>query len=83
MTDRPHLPMRPLWGCETCRAAWPCSSARVALLTEYRDNRVALRLYLAALMAEADAQLAQVHKASGLYQRFLAWTQPQWHSQRR
>ncbi len=74
MTDRPLLPMRPLWGCETCRTEWPCPSARVALLTEYRDNRVALRLYLAALLAEADIQLTQVHKESGLYHRFLSWT---------
>lgn len=74
MIDRPHPPMRPRWGCETCRAEWPCPSARVALLTEYRDNRVALRLYLAALLAEADAQLEQVHKESGLYHRFLSWT---------
>lgn len=70
---RPHLPMRPLWGCDTCRAEWPCPPARAALLIEYRDNLVALRVYLSALMAEADAQLSQVSRASDLYRRFLAW----------
>ncbi|WP_037331084.1 hypothetical protein [Salinispora tropica] len=71
--DRPHLPMRPLWGCDTCRAEWPCPAARAALLVEYRDNLVALRVYLSALMTEADAQLSQVSRASDLYRRFLAW----------
>lgn len=71
--DRPHLPMRPLWGCDTCRAEWPCPSARAALLIEYRDNTVALRVYLSALMAEADAQLSQVNRASDLYRRFMSW----------
>lgn len=71
--DRTHLPMRPLWGCGTCRAEWPCPAARAALLIEYRENLVALRVYLSALMTEADAQLSQVSRASDLYRRFLAW----------
>ncbi len=73
--DRPHLPMRPLWGCGSCPAEWPCPAARHALLAEYRNDRTALRVYLGALMSEAAEQLAQVqtHTASDLYRRFLLW----------
>ncbi|WP_018833112.1 hypothetical protein [Salinispora tropica] len=73
MIDEPHLPMRPLWGCDTCRAEWPCQTARARLLTEYRDNRVALRVYLGALMAEAETHLSQIHKEANLYHRFMSW----------
>ncbi|WP_033777435.1 hypothetical protein [Salinispora cortesiana] len=73
VADRLHLPMRPLWGCGICRAEWPCESARAALLIEYRDNLVALRVYLSALMAEVDAQLSQVNRPSDLCRRFLSW----------
>lgn len=73
MANERHLPMRPLWGCDTCQAEWPCRSARLALLAEYHDDRVALRVYLAALMAEADVQLSQVGRNADLYRRFLNW----------
>ncbi|WP_255436089.1 flavin reductase [Salinispora sp. H7-4] len=73
MANERHLPMRPLWGCDTCQAEWPCLSARRALRAEYHDNRVALRVYLAALMAEADVHLSQVHRNADLHRRFLAW----------
>lgn len=73
MANERHLPMRPLWGCDTCQAEWPCRSARRALRAEYHDNRVALRVYLAALMAEADVHLSQVHRNADLYRRFLGW----------
>lgn len=43
-------------------------------MTGYRDNRVALRRYLGALLAEADTQLSQIHKTSCPSHRFLAWT---------
>lgn len=42
-------------------------------MAEYRDDRVALRVYLGALMAEAEVQLSQVHQASDLYRRFMSW----------
>ncbi|WP_026321682.1 hypothetical protein [Salinispora fenicalii] len=73
--DRPHLPMRPLWGCGSCPAEWPCPTARHALLAEYRNDRTALRIYLGALMAEAAEQLAQVqtHPTADLHRRFLLW----------
>lgn len=73
MANERHLPMRPLWGCDTCQAEWPCHSARLALLAEYHADRVALRVYLAALMAEADVHLSQVHRNADLYRRFLDW----------
>lgn len=71
--DQPHLPMRPLWGCGTCQAEWPCPPARLALRAEYGNDRTALRVYLGALMSEAAEQLAQVHSVSDLYRRFLLW----------
>ncbi|MFI7607425.1 hypothetical protein ACIBTV_20085 [Micromonospora sp. NPDC049366] len=39
-----HLPLRPLWLCRRCGQPWPCGAAKVALLTEYQDNRVSLFL---------------------------------------
>ncbi len=73
---RPHVAARPSWRCRVCGAAWPCSPARLALLGEYRENRIALLIYLATLMHEAMADLADLngHDASeGLANRFLTW----------
>lgn len=42
-------------------------------IAEIHNDRIALRVYLAALMAEADGQLSQVGRNADLYRRFLAW----------
>ncbi|WP_309236837.1 flavin reductase [Micromonospora sp. S-DT3-3-22] len=71
----PHVAMRPLWRCRNCGAEWPCQPARLGLLVEYRDDRTALLVYLAALMTEADHQLGQLHpgRRPELTDRFLTW----------
>lgn len=74
--SRQHLPMRPLWRCRACGAEWPCQPARLSLLVEYREDRIALLVYLGTLMAEASAQLSQLngHAApENLAERFLSW----------
>lgn len=67
---------RPSWRCAACGSAWPCSSAKLRLLAEYRGNRPGLLVYLAALWEEAAAQLADVHDGeppTDLHRRFMAW----------
>ena len=74
LVSRPHLPMRPLWRCRGCGALWPCQPARLALLAEYRDDRVGLLVYLATMMAEAGDQLARLDgRPADLHERFLGW----------
>nr|WP_229400750.1 flavin reductase [Micromonospora okii] len=71
-----HDPVRPIWLCRRCAAPWPCGAARVALLAEYRGDRVGLALYLAALMVEAEEQLARLAPSTppgNLVSRFLSW----------
>ncbi|MCX4389250.1 flavin reductase [Micromonospora peucetia] len=73
----PHLPTRPTWRCRACGIAWPCSPAKLALLGEYRNDRAALRVHLAALQAEAAAHLATLDGGTppvGLAERFTGWT---------
>ncbi|TDC79550.1 flavin reductase [Micromonospora sp. KC606] len=71
----PHLPMRPLWRCRNCGAEWPCQPARLSLLIEYREDRIALMVYLAQQMTEAHHQLAQLNpdRRVDLTDRFLTW----------
>jgi hypothetical protein len=73
---REHLPVRPIWRCRVCAAPWPCQPARLALLTEYADDRVSLCLYLCASMHEAIDDLYPVNvqlDTGNLFERFLAW----------
>ncbi|MDM4720248.1 flavin reductase [Micromonospora sp. WMMA1363] len=73
---RPHVPARPSWRCRVCGAAWPCSPARLALLGEYRENRIGLLVYLGTLMAEAVTDVADLNgptASANLHDRFLAW----------
>ncbi|MEU8264569.1 flavin reductase [Micromonospora sp. NPDC048999] len=73
---RPHVAARPSWRCRVCGAAWPCSPARLALLGEYRENRIGLLIYLGTLMQEARADLAGVTgqvAPEGMAERFLSW----------
>ncbi|MGC4863924.1 flavin reductase [Micromonospora sp. DT53] len=61
---------RPSWRCRVCGAAWPCSPARLALLGEYREDRIGLLVYLATLLYEAAGDLAGHDR---LTDRFLTW----------
>ncbi|MFE9690073.1 hypothetical protein [Micromonospora sp. NPDC005806] len=71
--------MRPLWLCRVCAAAWPCPTARMLLRVEYRQDRVALSVYLAGCLFDATADLIKLNPNPGLtpgelFDRFLAWT---------
>ncbi|GLZ57773.1 hypothetical protein [Micromonospora sp. NBRC 107095] len=73
-----HPPLRPLWLCRRCGQPWPCGRARIALVAEYRDNRVGLFLYLAGLLHEAIDDLHRLNPSttrgvSDLFDRFLGW----------
>lgn len=76
---RAHLAVRPTWRCRACGIAWPCSPAKLALLGEYRNDRAALGVYLAALLVEAGEQLAELDgrtSPAALADRFLGWIRP-------
>jgi hypothetical protein len=71
--------MRPLWLCRACAAPWPCATARLALTSEYADDRVALCVYLAGQLHDAatDLHTLNPHDApepSQLFARFLGWS---------
>ncbi|GGM60792.1 hypothetical protein GCM10011608_52330 [Micromonospora sonchi] len=81
MTSQSHLPLRPLWLCRICAAPWPCSPARLTLLAGYRHDRVALSIYLAAMLYDAVDDLYRldpqtVPKPATLHDRFLGWAAP-------
>ncbi|MEU4771007.1 flavin reductase [Micromonospora sp. NPDC023644] len=76
---RAHLPTRPTWRCAACGIAWPCSAAKLRLLAEYRTDRAALLIHLAALQVEAGEQLAALEQATApadLTDRFTGWARP-------
>ncbi|MGI5145945.1 hypothetical protein ACQEVC_06020 [Plantactinospora sp. CA-294935] len=52
---RAHIPTRPLSLCRYCGAPWPCSPARLRLLTRYRDDPPGLLLHLGAYFYAALA----------------------------
>ncbi|MCZ7419531.1 flavin reductase [Verrucosispora sp. WMMA2121] len=68
-----HAPSRPTWRCRDCGAGWPCGAAKLRLLRQYRDDRVALLVHLATLYAQASAQLGNTSSAVGLFDRFVSW----------
>ncbi|MDG9677033.1 flavin reductase [Micromonospora sp. DH14] len=68
---RPHVAARPSWRCRVCGAAWPCSPARLALLGEYREDRISLLVYLATVHHEAAGDLAGQVDNDRLCDRFL------------
>ncbi|GIJ26583.1 hypothetical protein Vqi01_17450 [Micromonospora qiuiae] len=81
MTSQSHLPLRPLWLCRACAAPWPCASARLTLLTDYRNDRITLSIYLAARLYDAVEDLYRldpqnVPKPAALHDRFLGWAAP-------
>ena len=69
-----HLHERPGWDCLDCGEPWPCVSARVGLLDEYRAFPSLLRVYLSAQMYDAlDDLMALGEPPADLYDRFLGW----------
>ncbi|MCN0154316.1 flavin reductase [Salinispora arenicola] len=72
----PHDPLRPLWRCRACGAAWPCQPARLRLLAEFHGRGSDLLTHLGDLLKEASDQLRQLngHPPDGLADRFLGWT---------
>ncbi|WP_320067401.1 hypothetical protein [Micromonospora sp. RTGN7] len=75
---RPHVPLRPLWICRACGAPWPCGTARLTLLADYRNSRIALAIHLAGMMYDAVEDLRlldsrDVPRPEGLHARFLGW----------
>jgi hypothetical protein len=65
MVTRPHTPIRPLWLCRACAAPWPCATARLTLLHEYADDRVALLVYLGGMLHDATGELHTLHPRMG------------------
>lgn len=75
----PHTPLRPLWLCRTCGTPWPCATARLTLIAEYRNDRAGMTIYLATILQEATADLRRLNPEPGpapaeLYARFVGWT---------
>jgi hypothetical protein len=78
---RPHVPLRPLWLCRSCTAAWPCLTARNRLPVEYHADPVGLHRYLATMLQAAIDDLYRLNPDPGpdpaiMYARFLAWVGP-------
>ncbi|MEU8259044.1 hypothetical protein AB0C02_00245 [Micromonospora sp. NPDC048999] len=76
MVTRPHTPIRPLWLCRACTA--PCPTARLTLLHEYANDRVALLVYLGGMLHDAAGELRILHpddrpEPGQLFNRFLGW----------
>jgi hypothetical protein len=67
-----HTPRRPDWTCRDCDEAWPCPTRRDLLLAEFRDQPVAVVLYLAFCHEEASAHLTDL-PADAVYTRMLGW----------
>ncbi|MEN3613333.1 hypothetical protein [Plantactinospora sp. ZYX-F-223] len=76
-----HLPLRPLWICRGCGHPWPCATARLTLLSDYREDRVGLHVYLGSALYAATADLHRLNPNPGpdpaaLHARFLGWVRP-------
>ncbi|MGC4804898.1 hypothetical protein [Micromonospora sp. DT233] len=75
---RLHIPLRPLWLCRVCGGPWPCGTARLTLLADYRNSRIALAIYLAGMLYDAVEDLHRIDahdapKPGALHARFLGW----------
>ena len=75
---RTHLTISPLWICKRCAHPWPCAEARLALLTEYAGDRLALSVYLCGQLYDAAQELHRLnpHEApspQALFARFVGW----------
>ncbi|MCO1593564.1 flavin reductase [Micromonospora sp. RHAY321] len=74
-----HPLLKPAWRCRTCGIAWPCSTAKLRLLGEYRGRRDELIAHLKALQAEATEQLTELNGGTApgdLDARFVGWATP-------
>lgn len=76
-----HAPLRPLWICRSCAQPWPCGTARVRLLVEYRNDPVGLHLYLGWALFTAIEELYKLNPQPGpdpavMHPRFLHWARP-------
>lgn len=67
-----HRPCRPAWICAVDAAAWPCPTAREALIDAHRIDPDALSSHLSALLRQAASDLRPADPAH-LYPRFIAW----------
>jgi hypothetical protein len=81
-----HLPLRPLWLCQTCGQHWPCGRAKLALLADFHGSEISLFLYLAGLLHKAIDDLHRLNPSTtadvrDLFDRFLGW--PTRHRSRR
>ncbi|MGC5319294.1 flavin reductase [Micromonospora arida] len=79
MRPRPHHPGLPHWRCKRCGVHWPCSAARLSLLSRWRGDRVGMLLMLTTLAREAflDAlKLGLSPDPAAYVERFLEWTRP-------
>ncbi|SCE90813.1 hypothetical protein GA0070607_3084 [Micromonospora coriariae] len=75
----PHHPGAPHWRCTRCGAPWPCSPARLSLLSRWRGDRVGMVLMLTTLLDEAFADAAQLGLTpdpAAYVERFLVWVRP-------
>ncbi|MEV1059830.1 hypothetical protein AB0I92_21480 [Micromonospora chalcea] len=73
--------MRPLWICKRCAYPWPCAEARLALLAEYTNDRVALSIYLCGQLHDAAHELHRLNPYEApspqvLFARFVGWARP-------
>ncbi|MEU1606324.1 hypothetical protein [Micromonospora matsumotoense] len=73
-----HTPLPPTWLCRVDAHPWPCGQAKLALLSEYADNRAELLDLLVAMKNEAEQHLTQLDggRHTDLTHRFLAWPHP-------
>jgi hypothetical protein len=76
-----HLPQRPLWICRIDAQPWPCADARLCLLRQYREDSVAISIYLCTALHELIADLYRLNpdtapEPRALFERILGWLPP-------
>jgi hypothetical protein len=67
-----HTPRRPGWTCRDCGEAWPCRTRQTMLREEFRDQPVAVVLYLAGCYEEASGHLTDL-PSDVVYSRMFGW----------
>lgn len=74
LVDHDHAPEQPAWTCSSCGKDWPCAPARERLARDYRDDPVALSVYMGAQLGLATFELDTAAVTSlELFDRFVAW----------
>ena len=76
-----HVARRPLWICRVDAQPWPCAEARLRLLQEYREDPVAVRIYLGTALHELIADCYRLNpdtapEPRALFDRTLGWLPP-------